>query len=77
MRECGEEFSDVEEARGRGGRPIGYSRDEPFLLDGKPSLYTVCVLDSPTFDEIFAGMVSSGPEGTILVGPDRRGSASS
>ncbi|UOX84728.1 hypothetical protein MUY14_23220 [Amycolatopsis sp. FBCC-B4732] len=95
MREYGEEFLNVEEAYGRGGRPIDYSRDEPFhrlhaayvsgeltvrvlgigldLLDWKPSLYTVCVLDSPTFDEIFAAMVSSGPEGTILVGPEGQG----
>lgn len=95
MREFGEEFLNVEEAYGLGGKPIDYQQDEPFhrfddayrrgelsvrvfgfgldLLDWKPSLYTVCVIDGPTFDRLFAEMVPSGPEGTIIMGPDRRG----
>ncbi|WP_086837891.1 hypothetical protein [Amycolatopsis kentuckyensis] len=95
MREYGEEFLNVEEAYGRGGRPIDYRREEPFhrldeayrrgeltvrvfgfgldLLDWKPSLYTVAVIDAPAFDRLFAGMVPTGPEGTVIVGPEGHG----
>ncbi|MGW5741750.1 hypothetical protein [Amycolatopsis sp. NPDC003861] len=95
MREYGEEFLNVEEAFGRGGRPIDYQREEPFcrldeayrrgeltvqvfgfgldLLDWKPSLYTVTLIDAPVFDRLFCEMVPTGPEGTVIVGPEGHG----
>jgi hypothetical protein len=39
----------------------------------KPELLTVCIFSANAFDAIFADLTPSNDEGTLLVGPSRRG----